>query len=596
MGPIFLVFSVLILILSLVRGGPPLHPAVVESPLLTALCLGAGLLLFIGPRGDRLRRGLGRLLFDSPRPRFDLFLFWCTAVPAAVVSLRVFDGIPYLDDGVASLFQAGIFSRGSLTLPLPPGAPFFELFGVLGAEAGLGHWAGMYPPGWPALLLPGVAVGLPWLVNPLLGGALPLAAAALGREMYGERTGRIAGLLTMTSPALLILAGTHLSHTAAALFCALCLWSVLRLLRTGAGLYGLLAGVAWGAAFLCRPLDALLLGILFAAFPLVLWRQSLKAWRGVTLALAAALCSAALMAAFQSNITGDPLTPGHKIGMGKLGSFGFIQLWNTRAHTPSRAVDFSLKRLRAVNDRLSGWPLPFFLLALVPFWTGERRRRNLLLLAGPLILTFTFAFYWYYEGFFPGRYLSSSFPMLLVLAGRGLDLLALRAGGFTGPACRLLSAGVAASVLFAFFAAFPWEFRALHRNIGDVERTLPRVVDAYGISNAVVFMDSVTAGVEEQAKFNDFFGTGFLRNSLDLDGDVVYARNSREQNHLLISLYPGRSYYLYRYHRNSRRALLYRILPSGKEFCLLPLEPKEPDLLILDTSRAGGSGDCGERE
>jgi hypothetical protein len=414
--------------------------------------------------------------------------------------------------------------------------------------------------------------------------------------MYGERTGRIAGLLTMTSPALLILAGTHLSHTAAALFCALCLWSVLRLLRTGAGLYGLLAGVAWGAAFLCRPLDALLLGILFAAFPLVLWRQSLKAWRGVTLALAAALCSAALMAAFQSNITGDPLTPGHKIGMGKLGSFGFIQLWNTRAHTPSRAVDFSLKRLRAVNDRLSGWPLPFFLLALVPFWTGVRRRRNLLLLAGPLILTFTFAFYWYYEGFFPGRYLSSSFPMLLVLAGRGLDLLAFRAGGFTGPASRLLSAGVAASVLFAFFAAFPWEFRALHRNIGDVERTLPRVVDAYGISNAVVFMDSVTAGVEEQAKFNDFFGTGFLRNSLDLDGDVVYARNSREQNHLLISLYPGRSYYLYRYHRNSRRALLYRILPSGKEFCLLPLEPKEPDLLILDTSRAGGSGDCGERE
>lgn len=512
------------------------------------------------------------------------------------MSLLVFDGLPYLDDGVASLFQARIFSRGSLTLPLPAGAPFFELFGVLGTKADLGHWASMYPPGWPVLLLPGVAVGLPWIVNPVLGGALSLATAALGREMYGERTGRTAGLLTMASPALLILAGTHLSHTATALFCALCLWSVIRLLRTGASLYGLSAGLAWGAAFLCRPLDALLLGLLFAAFPMVHWRQSLKAWRGVTLALAAALCSAALMASFQGAVTGDPLTPGHKAGMGKLGSFGFIQLWNTRAHTPARAVDFSLKRLRAVNDRLSGWPLPFFLLALVPFWTGERRRRNLLLLAGPLILTFAFAFYWYYEGFFPGRYLSSSFPMLLVLAGRGMDLLADRAFGFGGPASRLLSAGIAASVLFAALAALPWEFRALRRNAGDVERTLPRVVEAYGIRNAVVFMDSVTAGVSEQEKLNDFYGTGFLRNGLDLDDDVVYARNSREQNHLLIALYPGRSYYLYRYHRNSRRALLYRLLPEGKKFCLLPVEPKEPDLLILDTSTAGVAGVCGERE
>lgn len=68
MGGFFLALSILVLLLSLARGGPPFHPAVAGSPLLTALCLGSGLLLFMVPAGDRLRRALGRLLFDSPAP------------------------------------------------------------------------------------------------------------------------------------------------------------------------------------------------------------------------------------------------------------------------------------------------------------------------------------------------------------------------------------------------------------------------------------------------------------------------------------------------------------------------------------------------
>lgn len=585
-----------VLVLSLIAGGLPVHPAASVSIPLTLLSLAAGLLFAVGPGSERLRRSVNRSLMASPRWVFNSLIFALSALLSAVVSLLLFNAVPYLDDGVASLFQARIFTLGALTHPLPRLAEFFELFGILGAEARLGHWASMYPPGWPLLLVPGLLLKLPWLVNPLLGGALSVATAELARELYDERAGRIAGLMAMASPFLLILAATHLSHTSAALFGSVCLWSTMRLLRTGHGLYGAVAGLSWGAAFLCRPLDALLLGTLFALVPLLHWRRSLAAWRGIALALCLAVMAALLLASYQKAVTGDPLTPGHSIGMGNLGSFGFIHKWGSRYHTPSLAVDFTLRRLRAINDSFSGWPLPFFLFALTPIWAKGVRLREMLLLACPLVLAGVFAFYWYYEDYFPGRYLASGSPMLFVLAGRGIVLLDGMAAGRGSGATRLLTAVLAASVFYAGLVALPSEFRTIRRNIGDVEHTLPQVVETYGITDAVVFMDAVGSGVNDIVRGNDFYATGFLRNGLDLDDDVMFARNLRDMNHLLINAYPGRSYYLYRYHRDTHRALLYRLIPLGKAFCLYPVPPRETELLIIeDTVPVTNQAACDEK-
>ena len=87
---------------------------------------------------------------------------------------------------------ANFFASGAITLPLPADAGFCQIFGILGKRQALGHWCGMYPPGWPALLVPGVWLGAPWLVNPLLGALLVVAIAELGRDLFADRTGRIA--------------------------------------------------------------------------------------------------------------------------------------------------------------------------------------------------------------------------------------------------------------------------------------------------------------------------------------------------------------------------------------------------------------------
>lgn len=574
----------LVLFASLLRGGWPVNPAFVAKAAISLLALGAGVLLAFGPGGKSLFARLAGILFRAPRRPWNGGLFMAAAGVSAYVSWNLFDRMPYLDDGISFLFQARIFARGSIVLPLPPDAGFFDLFCVIGAKADIGRWASMYPPGWPALLVPGVLLGVPWLVNPLLGGALAVATGELGRELYDDRVGRVAGLFVLGSPFFAILAATHLSHTATALFCVLCLWAVLRLGRTGGVRYGLVAGAAWGAAFLCRPLDALLLGSLFALVPLFSPRRSLLQWRAIVVALAIAVLAALTLAWHQHVLTGDALTPGHKIGMGKLGSFGFINIPRSKVHTPARAVEFTLLRLRALNDRLLAWPVPFLLFPVFALVAGPIRRRDLLLLACPLVLAGAFAFYWWYEVYFPARYLSAGVPMLLILGSRGLLLLGDAASRWGEVAGRLFAGILCGCVLFAVLVATPQQFAAVRRNSGDVEQTLPRVVEAYDIHHAVVFMDQVNRGGKDEADDeNDYFATGFTRNTLDLDGDILYARNSREENWRLIERYPGRSYYLYRYDRGSRKAFLYRLLPEGRGYCLSAVPPGETDLLLFDS-------------
>jgi 4-amino-4-deoxy-L-arabinose transferase-like glycosyltransferase len=91
----------------------------------------------------------------------------------------------------------------------------------------------MYPPGLSLLLLPGILIGIPWLVIPVTSGLLVAATVALGAELAGERAGRLAGLFMLGFPFIGFLAGTHLSHVPAAWLIVCCWLAVVRLLRSG---------------------------------------------------------------------------------------------------------------------------------------------------------------------------------------------------------------------------------------------------------------------------------------------------------------------------------------------------------------------------
>ncbi len=106
-----------------------------------------------------------------------------------------------------------------------------------------------------------------------------------------------------------------------------------------------------------------------------------------------------------------------------------------------------------------------------------------------------------------------------------------------------------------------------------MESVLPRVVRAYDIRQAVVFMDQVGEGTDQFDPRNKYYATGFLRNDLDLRRDVIYALNRREKNIDLMRAYPDRSYFLYRFDRTTSRAFLYRLWPEGESHRTEPVPP-----------------------
>lgn len=568
-------FGLALIHVPLVVHKTPFHSAMRAKPVLGLLCLAAGVALGFLYSAGLARATVGRIIAAKPA-RYCSALFLVSLAINVTVVWVVFGGVPRIDDGVAALFQARIFGRFAVTLPLPPEAGFYQQFGVLGARYGAGRWCGMYPPGWSALLTPGVWVGMPWLVNPLLGASLCVALSRLGENLFGRTTGRVAGVLALSSPFVYVLSALHLSHTATALACVLCCLCLHRLLKTHCWHWGIAAGTAWGVAFLCRPLTAIVVGSVFALMIVVHPRNALRGWRGVLAGAAAAAIVGSLLFAFQAATTGDPMVPGHELGLGARGKFGFGCLDGRRTHTPSLGADHTRDRIRALNDNMLGWPLPALALLGIPFAMRRSNRYNLLLLLPLAGLLTAYACFWYYEVYFPARYASSAVPFAIILAANGLVVMGGAAERVGGIRRKLFGAGVTASVLFVLCVSTYVHLQRYGSRFGDVETILPKVMEAQGIRNAVVLMDSVGRADGELDPLNDYFATGFMRNDLDLENDVIFARNSREQNVKILKHYPGRRFYHYRYVRSANRALLYELIRDGNAFERVRVPPATP--------------------
>jgi hypothetical protein len=125
----------------------------------------------------------------------------------ALGALLVYGGRPLAMDEYAPTFQARAFAAGHLTGRFPPDllqrllAPRL-LFPFFAASPGTGAVVSTYWPGFALLLTPFALLGVPWLLDPLLGGGSLLLLAALARRFTGE--GAAAGwalLLALASPA-----------------------------------------------------------------------------------------------------------------------------------------------------------------------------------------------------------------------------------------------------------------------------------------------------------------------------------------------------------------------------------------------------------
>ena len=146
----------------------------------------------------------------------------------------------------------------------------------------------------------------------------------------------------------------------------------------------------------------------------------------------------------------------------------------------------------------------------------------------------------------------------MILSARGLLLLAERL--HLHP--RKLLAPLLLCNLLLFLPAHLSSFKGSH---WDVENLLHRTIKISGISNAIVYIDAFRCLDGRSDDENDFFATGFIRNNLDFNGDIIYAATCVKTTTCWRPEYPDRSYYLYRYDRQRHKALLYRLEFDGEE-------------------------------
>ncbi|MBF0308732.1 MAG: hypothetical protein HQL56_04295 [Magnetococcales bacterium] len=242
----------------------------------------AALLLLIGiffghrlapNRVDHLLRFLGSHPAVAP----------ITLVSLCLGSYFVYHNHPLAMDEIVPLFQAKIFAEGRLTGLFPPEmVDWLVIKGFnnyfLKASPITGEVVSIYWPGLALLLTPFVKLGLPWLLNPLLGtGTLLLIRHLANKLIPHPAAAGWAVLFTLASPVFGVYAISYYSM-AAHLFLNLL---YMALLLQGTRKHAFLAGLAGSLALvLHQPVPHLLF-----CLPWIVW----LAWRRERWALLLAL-------------------------------------------------------------------------------------------------------------------------------------------------------------------------------------------------------------------------------------------------------------------------------------------------------------------
>jgi len=464
-------------------------------------------------------------------------------------------GVPHIPDEVAMLFQAKNFARGQLYAAAPP----MELRKFFAYEYILmdgPRWYGKYFMGPSLLLVPGVWLGVPWLINPLLGGLAVLLFYALGKELFGEKVGRVAAVLAAISPFHIATYGVMMSHGGCLILAMLFALYLIRAARDPQRLrYWCIAGAALGAMVNFRPLTALVLAI-----PLGLAAAVLLDWRrlrvGAVLAFAAPLFVwMGLYFAYNRALTGDPmLTPferwskADRLGWGAgLG----MEYWPSydRGHDLANAFKNLYLNLDGVGFYLIGWGRVTLLLMAAAFLVRGARGRYVLCLAavlGPVVAYF----FYHFSGVLATqpRYWSEAMAFMLFLAVGGMTALRIAlAGGYRRLGWRVPDARARSAVWLTAFGLMGWgAFTVFPRLVDEfgpgylgagAAPALKRALQAQPLSHALVFTPTTTAVLEN-------FTLGAAMNSPNLDGEVVYARDlGDDANRALQAWLPDRKAY-----------------------------------------------------
>ena len=359
-------------------------------------------------------------LIQRPSPLLFAAMLAAVATTLSLVFVvRAYDSGVSISDEVAQLWHAKMLAHGWLSLPADPNPEFFAIDNVIDTR----RWYSQFPIGGPLALAPGVLLGVPFLVNPVLAG---LAAAALShftRVAFGELEGRVSAVAFAVTPNILMMAGTYMNHVpvlflATVAFAMLVEWDRARAPRKAMG-WACGIGLALGAAATIRPLDAAVLAVVIGAFQLrAVLRTPGRARELLVQGVAGAVAVAPLFYANWAT-NGSAFRFGYEVMWGEGHGIGFHADPQGGVHTFGRAVFYATTYVSELNISVMSWPVPAMAVAFVGLAAMRRTTRwDGLIIALFGLQLVAYAAYWWRGEFLGPRFLFTALPAIVIILAR----------------------------------------------------------------------------------------------------------------------------------------------------------------------------------
>jgi hypothetical protein len=346
-------------------------------------------------------------------------------------------------------------------------------------------------------------------------------------------------------------------------FISLFLFFLFRSLKKPSTINGLFAGLGLGMALLIRPYTALLISVPFLLFYVSRLFKNFKIIRKNSIALILILTISVFILLIYNNITNnDFFTFGYEVCHGKEHGIGFGKTGYTDTpHTVFLGFTQIFDYIKALNKYLFGWPLSSFL-AIFPlfFFTKTNlkyRKKDLVLASGFFSLLVGFFLYWGTHILIGARMIFEVIPILILLSARGateipklicsrykkIDIVNLK---------KTLTVILIIFTAYAFLIRFPrwiwpkdtqWYYHGFANKFAAVTPNINQTLKSLHLEKALVIMKFIYHPVEFFP--SGWWGSGFLYNDPQLNGNIIYVRDRGKENINLFQCFPERKFHLY---------------------------------------------------
>jgi hypothetical protein len=482
-------------IINLIPGGhqAPWYAAAVSGWISgSAIVIGVGVVLAILSRRFKplwRDRALDRLV-DRWRERPHRAALVVAIVGLALflaIAHGVFDQRPLFIDELTQALQARIFADGMLWRASGPHPEFFS--SLLMADVAGRHFS-QFPAGGPAMLVPGVLLGAPWIVDPVYA-AIGIVAFAAFLRVAEPRAGiaMSATVLLAFAPFTLFMSGSQMNHVPTLMWILLAMASLARVMTSGLPrpVFAFVSGLAFGCAATIRPVDALAFALPAGAWYLARALRDTRRWRDALAAAAGVAIPITLLLWVNHETTGKALLFGYQLVWGKSHNLGFHAAPWGMVHTPARGLELINSYLLQLQTYLYESPLP----SLLPVIGALALTRKLApfdryLLASDGLLLAAYFGYWHDGAYLGPRFVYLLLPTLALYTARFFPLVRDRFG--SGLAYRTIVYAAMCSVLIAATILVPLRARQYASSQTSMRRDVGAAAATAGVSHALVFV------------------------------------------------------------------------------------------------------------